>query len=84
MTTALIKAQIQVMPRDVILDTQGRAVENSLKMHGYKIDNCRIGKLIEISFSGISQSEAESRVHQMVKEAGLYNPLIEKYEIQWH
>lgn len=76
-----IRIGVQIMPRDVILDSQGRAVENSLKSQGFQIENCRVGKFLEFSFANKNPKEAMDQVHQMVKEAGLYNPLIEKYEL---
>jgi phosphoribosylformylglycinamidine synthase PurS subunit len=75
---------IKIMPREVILDTQGRVVENYLKSNGFEITACRIGKFIEIDLDADintkNRSVVENKVHQMML-AGLYNPLIEKYEI---
>lgn len=82
MSTNLIKVGVQIMPREVILDTQGRAVENSLKMHGYEISSCRVGKFLELSFSNVTSEVARKKAEQMVKEAGLYNPLIEQFSIR--
>lgn len=77
-----MKIGIKIMPRDVILDTQGRAVENSMKSNGFELEACRIGKFVELTFEGTNPDEAKIRAEKMLKEGGLYNPLIEKYEIQ--
>lgn len=69
------------MPRDVILDTQGRAVEDSLKQQGYSVESCRIGKYIELNIVSENSKEALTKAESLVKEAGLYNPLIEKYDL---
>ena len=70
------------MPREVILDTQGRAVEASMKASGFQLDSCRIGKFIEVSLDVDDLLKAQTEVEKMLKQGGLYNPLIEKYEIQ--
>lgn len=78
-----MKLGVKIMPREVILDTQGRAVEASLKSNGFQdLTDCRIGKYIELTFDYSSADKAISEVEKMLKEGGLYNPLIEKYEIQ--
>lgn len=77
-----MKFGIKVMPREVILDTQGRAVEASMKSNGFKIDACRVGKYIELNIPVDDQHQAQIEVEKMLKEGGLYNPLIEKFEIQ--
>lgn len=77
-----MKFGVKVMPREVILDTQGRAVEASMKSNGFKIDSCRVGKYIEVSVPVENQSQAQAEVEKMLSEGGLYNPLIEKFEIQ--
>lgn len=77
-----MKFGVKVMPREVILDTQGRAVEASMKSNGFKIDACRVGKYIELSVPVDGATQAQAEVEKMLKEGGLYNPLIERFEIQ--
>ena len=72
---------VKIMPREVILDTQGRAVELSMKSNGFNLDTCRVGKFVELILQVDSKEQAKSQVEKMLKEGGLYNPLIEKYEI---
>ena len=72
---------IKIMPRDVILDSQGRAIEESMKNNGFKFDGVRAGKFFEVSFSSTNKDDVKSEVEKMLKVGGLYNPLIEKFEI---
>ena len=68
------------MPREVILDTQGRVVETYLQSQGFQIQNCRVGKFIELDLKTENKSEVEIEVKKMLAN-GLYNPLTENYEI---
>lgn len=78
-----MKFGIKIMPRDVILDTQGRAVEVSMKSNGFdSLEHCRVGKYIELDLNITDSAKAKNEVEKMLKDGGLYNPLIEKYEIQ--
>ncbi len=78
----MIKIGIKIMPREVILDTQGRAVEASLQSNGYAdLVNCRVGKYIELHLNNSDVVQAKQTTEKMLVEGGLYNPLIEKYEI---
>lgn len=76
-----MKFGVKIMPRDVILDTQGRAVEQTLKLQHLDVESCRVGKYVELEIPHLPEAEARQRVQKMT-EALLCNPLIEKYEIQ--
>lgn len=73
-----MKYGIKIMPRDVILDTQGRVVGDYLKLKGYRFNQCRIGKFIEIELN--DATNVQLNIEKMMSE-GLYNSLTEKYEI---
>lgn len=75
-----MKFGVKVMPRDVILDTQGRAVEQTLKSHKFSVDHCRVGKFIEVEVPAKDETQGREMVKKMA-EFVLYNPLIENYEI---
>lgn len=77
----MIRVAVKIMPRDVILDIQGRAVEESLMAQGFNIQSCRIGKVIECNINVDTKDLANSEIEKMLKDGGLYNPLTEKYEI---
>jgi phosphoribosylformylglycinamidine synthase subunit PurS len=66
------------MPRDMILDTQGRVVGDYLKSKGYNLNQCRVGKFIEIELN--EATDIQSQIKRIMSE-GLYNPLTENYEI---
>ncbi len=75
-----MKYGIKIMPREVILDTQGRVVEAHLKTQGYHVQSCRMGKYIELEVAVNNKEAAVEEIKAMMKN-GLYNPLIENYEI---
>jgi phosphoribosylformylglycinamidine synthase PurS subunit len=77
-----MKVGVKIMPRDVILDTQGRAVEASMKSNGFDLVSCRVGKFVEVILQTQDQGKAKQQIEKMLNEGGLYNPLIEKFEIQ--
>ena len=75
-----MKFAVKILPREVILDTQGRAVEQVLKEQNLKISQCRVGRYVEIEVPLQNESEALQEVKKMA-EFVLYNPLIETYQI---
>lgn len=72
---------IKIMPREVILDSQGRALESSMKSNGFVLESIRAGKYLEIILPEKNPELAKKEVEKMLKDGGLYNPLIENYEI---
>lgn len=66
------------MPRDVVLDTQGRAVEGLLHEKKLEVSQVRVGKWVEFEIPSHSK-EGEIVLRQIAET--LYNPLIEKYEL---
>ncbi|HAG90344.1 MAG TPA: phosphoribosylformylglycinamidine synthase, purS protein [Bdellovibrionales bacterium] len=79
MTTYLIA--VKILPRPEVLDTQGRAVEATLKEGGLNLEHCRVGKYMEISVNAENQELALNQVREMA-EYVLYNPLIENFELE--
>ncbi len=75
-----MKCGIKIMPREVILDTQGRVVGNFLQTKGFQVQDCRVGKFIEVDVKSEDKTQVLVEVQKMMSE-GLYNPLTEKYEI---
>lgn len=76
----MIKIGVRIMPREVILDTQGRAVENTLKLGGVKVDSVRVGKFVELKIDEANETKAMEKAEQIAKTV-LHNPLIENYEL---
>ena len=76
-----MKIGVKIMPRDVVLDTQGRAVEKLLKQHGKEIQGCRVGRFVQLEFSEKDESIALQKAKELA-DFDLHNPLIEKYELE--
>ena len=75
-----MKAHVLIMPRDGVLDPQGKAIANALHGLGFDdVDGARQGKLIEIDLSGDPEA-AKDRVVAMCEKL-LANSLIETYRI---
>jgi phosphoribosylformylglycinamidine synthase PurS subunit len=63
-----------IMPKEGILDPQGRAVKDILNEAGFDVKNVRIGKVVEV------EADSLDNLNTMV-ENYIINPLIEDYEI---
>lgn len=74
------KFGIKVMPREVILDTQGRAVEQTLKLSGQTGVGVRVGRFIELEIEGDSGTALKT-AEKIAKDI-LHNPLIESFSIE--
>ncbi len=78
-----IKVGVKIMPREVILDTQGRALEQSLNSNSMPVAQCRVGRFVELEFENLETIEqAVSRSEEIAKTL-LCNPLIETFELTW-
>lgn len=73
------KFGIRIMPREVILDTQGRAVEQTLKLSGQNGVGVRVGRFVELEIEGDAQSAMQT-AEKIAKDV-LHNPLIETFSI---
>lgn len=76
-----MKIGVKVMPRKEVLDSQGRAVERTLKHHGKSLSDCRVGKYIELEIDEKDREKALAKATEIC-EFVLYNPLIETYELE--
>lgn len=80
------KIGVKILPREVLLDTQGRAVEQTLKAGSIltpsanKDIHVRVGKYIELEFQ-LSQPEALKEAETIAKKV-LTNPLIEQFSLE--
>jgi phosphoribosylformylglycinamidine synthase subunit PurS len=73
---------VNVLPRDGILDPQGRAVEQSLPHLGLAgIGELRVGRRVELHVDAPDAAEALAIVDELAREL-LSNPLIEQYTIE--
>lgn len=76
-----MKFAVKIKMRPVILDTQGRAVEETLQRQGFDLNSVKVGKYVEIEVPGDNEQQALEQVKKMT-EFVLYNPLLETYEIE--
>ncbi len=76
-----MKWGVKIMPRDVLLDSQGRAVESLLKENQFHLSQCRVGRYVEITMDSSSEEKAREEIQKMTQFV-LYNPLIETFTIE--
>ncbi|CAN5700354.1 phosphoribosylformylglycinamidine synthase subunit PurS [soil metagenome] len=73
---------VAVMPKEGILDPQGRAVEGSLGHLGLAgVHEVRVGRRVELSVEAGSEAEARAVVERL-SDALLANPLIEAWSVE--
>ena len=76
-----MKIGVKILPRNEVLDTQGRTIEKSLKQNGKTLSGCRVGKYVVLDVETQKIDEALRQARDMT-EFVLYNPLIESYELE--
>ncbi|MDR1943872.1 MAG: phosphoribosylformylglycinamidine synthase subunit PurS [Synergistaceae bacterium] len=73
------RADVTVLPKDGVLDIQGKAVEKTLSRHGYEsVREVRVGKFIRVTVEAEDDAEAGERVKAMAEDL-LVNDLVESY-----
>jgi phosphoribosylformylglycinamidine synthase len=73
---------IDVMPREGILDPQGRAVEAALpQLNAASVHAVRVGRRIELTVDAENEAAARSVVERLAGDF-LANPLIESWAIE--
>jgi phosphoribosylformylglycinamidine synthase len=73
---------VSVMPREGILDPQGRAVETSLPHLGVTtVHGVRVGRRVELSVDAADVAEARGIVDRLAGEL-FANPLIESWTVE--
>ena len=74
---------VNVLPKEGILDPQGRAVEGSLGHLGVEgVSDVRVGRRVELTVEATDESSARMTVERLASEL-FSNPLIESYTIEW-
>lgn len=77
-----MKARVQIMLKDGVLDPQGEAVRHALGTLGFSgVEGVRQGKIIEIDLAETDQAAAEAAVRDMCERL-LANTVIEKYSVE--
>ncbi len=76
-----MKWGIKILPREVLLDTQGRAVQDYLNQNSQGVNQCRIGKYIVLDLKQTDAAESKKKAIEITEQT-LLNPLIETYTIE--
>jgi phosphoribosylformylglycinamidine synthase len=77
-----MKARVFVMPKEGVLDPQGKAIGHALGTLGFQgVGEVRQGKVIELELRAASESEARAELEQMCKKL-LANTVIESYRVE--
>jgi phosphoribosylformylglycinamidine synthase PurS subunit len=76
-----VKIGVKVMLKPEVLDIQGRAVAENLERQGRHLEDCRIGKFIELNVASNNKEEALRQAKEMA-EYVLHNPLIENFTLE--
>jgi phosphoribosylformylglycinamidine (FGAM) synthase PurS component len=71
---------VKVMPREVILDTQGRAIKEVLSQNNKAINQCRVGRYVEVELQETG-AQALEKINWIAQKM-LHNPLIETFSIE--
>jgi phosphoribosylformylglycinamidine synthase PurS subunit len=77
-----VKARVHIMPRDGVLDPQGKAIAHALGSLGFSgVGEVRQGKVIDLELAELDPARAKAAVEEMCKKL-LANTLIESYRIE--
>ena len=77
-----IKAEIDVMPLDALLDPQGKAVTSSMKNIGLdSIESVRIGRHVSLLLEASNMEDANKIIEEACQKL-LANQIMEKYSYQ--
>ena len=73
---------VSVMPKEGILDPQGRAVESALPhLHVTNVHSVRVGRRVELSVDADDRAAARHVVEELAQEL-FANPLIESWAVE--
>lgn len=77
-----MRARVEVMLKDGVLDPQGEAIRHALGALGFAgVEGVRQGKLIELDLAGDDPAAAEAQVREMCEKL-LANTVIERYRVE--
>lgn len=77
----MYKMSVKILPRDEVLDSQGRAVEMTLKSKDFPVSACRVGRYVTFELNAANESAAQELAVK-ITESVLCNELIESYQIE--
>jgi phosphoribosylformylglycinamidine synthase len=77
-----MKARVFIMPKDGVLDPQGKAIAHALGTLGFSgVGEVRQGKVIDLDLSETDQTKARALLDDMCKKL-LANTVIESYRVE--
>ena len=77
----MLKGKVTVTLKKSILDPQGSAVEKALRSMGYKVEEVRIGKYMEVTLPEEVRENAAAVMDEICHKL-LANPVIEDYRFE--
>jgi len=76
-----MKARVHIMPKDGVLDPQGKAIARALESLGFGgIREVRQGKVIDLELAEANPMNARATIEEMCRKL-LANLVIESYQI---
>ncbi len=77
-----MKARVFIMPKEGVLDPQGKAVAHALGSLGFSgIGEVRQGKVIDLDLAETDQAKARAQLEEMCRKL-LANTVIESYRVE--
>ncbi|MFQ5579494.1 MAG: phosphoribosylformylglycinamidine synthase subunit PurS [Nitrospiria bacterium] len=77
-----MKARVYVIPKDGILDPQGKAVEHALTVLGFKqVRGVRVGRFLEVDMDPTEGDTSERTLKEMCEKL-LANTIVESYRYE--
>ena len=77
-----MKARVFIMPKEGVLDPQGKAIAHALGTLGFKdVGEVRQGKVIDLELAETDAARAHAAVEAMCKQL-LANTVIESYRVE--
>lgn len=74
-----VRAKVHVTLRPSILDPQGKAIAHAVESLAIRgVRDVRMGKYIEVSFDGLTETEARQATEDMCRKL-LANPVMENF-----
>ena len=77
-----MKVRVFIMPKEGVLDPQGKAIAHALGTLGFSgVGEVRQGKVIDLDIAETDQSRARAQIDEMCKKL-LANTVIESYRVE--
>ena len=77
-----MKARVHIMPKDGVLDPQGKAIGHALKALGFSgVGEVRQGKVIDLELAETDPVRARATVEEMCRKL-LANTVIEGFRVE--